>query len=311
MSGPGGSGPEEGAPSDRAPADGAVPDKRSHDLRHVASAAPRVMVVDGSKLVRRLIGDVLHKELADVEVVGCGGLEQARAALDAAPVDLVTTALVLPDGDGLQLARTVREATGQRYVPVIVVSGDAQAHLEARRFTEDVTDYFDKADGHQALAAFIRGYVQPAPIPGAHVLYVEDSRTVAIATTRMLQAQQMRVTHVPSVEDALEYLQAHADADRAPGADLVLTDVYLKGELSGHDLLAAIRQQFGYGKRRLPVLVMTGDFNRVNQSTLLREGANDLVLKPIEERLLVTKTLFQLRLAGLAGGNGASGAGNR
>src|SRR3546814_7354515 len=57
-------------------------DKRKHDLRHVASAAPRVMVVDGSKLVRRLIGDVLHKELPNVEVVGCSGLEQARAALD-------------------------------------------------------------------------------------------------------------------------------------------------------------------------------------------------------------------------------------
>src|SRR3546814_13106998 len=63
-------------------------DKRKHDLRHVASAAPRVMVVDGSKLVRRLIGDVLHKELPNVEVVGCSGLEQARAALDDAPVDL-------------------------------------------------------------------------------------------------------------------------------------------------------------------------------------------------------------------------------
>ncbi len=274
-------------------------DKRAHDLRHVASDAPRIMVVDGSKLVRRLIGDVLRKELPNVEVVGCDGLAAAGQALAAAPVDLVTTSLVLPDGDGLQLAQTVREAAGQRYVPVIVVSGDAQAHLEARRFTEDVTDYFDKANGHQALAAFIRGYVQPAPIPGAHVLYVEDSRTVAIATTRMLQAQQMRVTHVPSVEDALEFLHAHAQTEDAPGADLVLTDVYLKGELSGHDLLAAIRNEFGYGKRRLPVLVMTGDFNRVNQSTLLREGANDLVLKPIEERLLVTKTLFQLRLAGL------------
>src|SRR3546814_4419759 len=94
----------------------------------------------------------------------------------------------------------------------------------------------------------------------------------------------MRVTHVPSVEDALEFLHAHAGTDDAPGADLVLTDVYLKGELSGHDLLAAIRRQFGYGKRRLPVLVMTGDANRDNQANLLREGANDLVLKPIEER---------------------------
>ena len=42
---------------------------------------------------------------------------------------------------------------------------------------------------------------------------------------------------------------------------------------------------------------MTGDANADNQSALLRAGANDLVLKPIEERLLVTKTLFQLRLS--------------
>jgi len=286
--------------------------KRGHDLRHVASDAPRIMVVDGSKLVRRLIGDVLRRELPNVEVVGCSGLAEAGAALQAAEVDLVTTALVLPDGDGLQLARAVRAAAGQRYVPVIVVSGDAQARLEARSFTEDVTDYFDKADGHQALAAFIRGYVQPQPIPDAHVLYVEDSRTVAIATTRMLQAQQMRVTHVPSVEDALEFLRARAAAGDAPGVDLVLTDVYLKGDLDGRDLLRAVREEFGHGKRRLPVLVMTGDANPDNQSTLLREGANDLVLKPIEERLLVTKVLFQLRLAGLKqAGNGESGIGNR
>ena len=268
-----------------------------HNLRHLISDAPRVMVVDGSKLVRKLIGDVLQRELPNVDIVGCNGLAEARVALAAAPIHLATTALVLPDGDGLQLARAVREAAGQSYVPVIVVSGDVQSHLEARRFTEDVTDYFDKAHGHHALAAFIRGYVQPASIPGAHVLYVEDSRTVALATRRMLESQQLRVTHVISAEDALEYLRAHRDTDDAPGADLVLTDVYLKGELSGRDLVQAIRGEFGYSKRRLPVLVMTGDFNRVNQMALLRDGANDLVLKPIEERLLVTKALFQLRLS--------------
>ena len=44
---------------------------------------------------------------------------------------------------------------------------------------------------------------------------------------------------------------------------------------------------------------MTGDDNREKQGTLLREGANDLVPKPIEERLLVTKLLFQLRVAAM------------
>jgi CheY-like chemotaxis protein len=269
-----------------------------HDLRHLVSEAPRIMVVDGSKLVRRLIGDVLRRELPSAQVFGCAGLEEARAALAGNGMDLVTTALALPDGDGLELARTVREAAGQAYVPVIVVSGSAQESLETRRFTEDVTDYFDKALGHQALAEFIRGYVQPQAVAGARVLYVEDSKVVALATKRMLERQGLQVIHTISAEDALEYLHTARDGDD-PGADLVLSDVYLKGALTGRELLAQVRGPFGYGKRRLPVVVMTGDDNRDNQSTLLREGANDLVLKPIEERLLVTKVLFQLRIARL------------
>ncbi|MBD9536946.1 MAG: response regulator [Stenotrophomonas sp.] len=271
-----------------------------HELKHLISDAPRVMVVDGSKLVRRLISDVLTRELPDVEVVGCASIAEARAALAAGPVHLVTTSLALPDGDGLTLARSVRDAAGQAYVPVIVVSGDAQQHLEQRRFTEYVTDYFDKSLGHEALAAFIRGYVQPEPVPDATVLYVEDSRVVAEATKRMLERHDLHVVHVLTAEDAFSLLTAESLGRTQREIDLVLTDVTLKGELSGRDVVERIRIDFGYGKRRLPVLVMTGDGNPHNQSALLQSGANDLVQKPIEERLLVTKVLFQLRLARMA-----------
>ncbi len=272
----------------------------THELKHLISDAPRVMVFDGSKLVRKLISDVLQRELPDVEVVGCASIEEARAALATGPVHLVTTSLALPDGDGLALARSVREAAGQAYVPVIVVSGDAQRHLEQRRFNEFVTDYFDKALGHEALATFIRGYVQPEPVPGATVLYVEDSRVVAEATKRMLERHDLHVVHVLTAEDAFSLLTAESLGRTTRRIDLVLTDVTLKGELNGRDVVERVRIDFGYGKRRLPVLVMTGDSNPHNQSALLQAGANDLVQKPIEERLLVTKVLFQLRLTRLA-----------
>ncbi|MEG2803938.1 response regulator [Stenotrophomonas sp.] len=272
---------------------------RPQALKHLVDDAPRVMVVDGSKLVRKLIADVLQRELPAVEVVGCASIEEARRALEAGPVSLVTTSLTLSDGDGLALARLVRETAGQAYVPVIVVSGDAQQHLEQRRFTEYVTDYFDKALGHEALATFIRGYVQPETIPGATILYVEDSRVVAEATKRMLERQSLRVLHVMTAEEAFALLTAESLGRSSHRIDLVLTDVTLKGELSGRDVVERVRVDFGYGKRRLPVLVMTGDGNPHNQSGLLQAGANDLVQKPIEERLLVTKVLFQLRLARL------------
>ena len=271
-------------------------------LKHLEGPATRVMVVDGSKLVRKLIADVLQRDLPGVEVIGCDSIEDAQQALAQGPVDLVTTSLAARLRVGLALAPLRRARSDQAPVPVIVVSGDAQQHLEQRRFTEYVTDYFDKALGHEALATFIRGYVQPQTIPGATILYIEDSRVVAEATKRMLERQQLNVLHVVSAEEAFTLLTAESLGRSRHRIDLVLTDVTLKGELSGRDVVQRVRVDFGSGKRRLPVLVMTGDGNPHNQTGLLQSGANDLVLKPIEERLLVTKVLFQLRLARLNDG---------
>ena len=262
----------------------------------VMGAAPRVLVVDGSKVVRQLIARVLKAELPEAEVIGCGTGAEAHELLEGGAFDFITIALRLPDMDGLELARHVRESAAQVYVPIVVVSGDVDDRLHRRTLGEHVTDYFDKSLGFQALAEFIRGYVRPQDHAEGDVLYVEDSRVVALATRRILEKHGLTVHHVVSVEDALALLDT-AKASGVVGADIVLTDVSLKGELTGGDLLERIRRDYGYGKGRLPVLVMTGDENPVNQAALLRAGANDLVEKPIEEKLLMTKLLFQLRVS--------------
>ncbi len=263
--------------------------------RHLSSDEPRVLVVDGSRVVRRLIEQMLKSNLPGVIVLACETGAEAVAQLSDGVVDFVTTALRLPDMDGLELARQIRENSPQAYMPIVVVSGDVQERLVTRSLSDDVTDYFDKSLGFLALAEFIRGYVQPTESTSGEVLYVEDSRVVALATRRMLEKHGLTVLHVISVEDALAMLETAQSMDRI-GADIVLTDVNLKGELTGGDLLERIRHQLGYGKGHLPVIVMTGDDNPDNQAALLRAGANDLVEKPIEERLLVTKLLFQLRV---------------
>jgi len=264
--------------------------------RHITSETPRVMVVDGSKVVRRLIEQLLKADLPGVEVLSCESGAEAKKHLESGVVDLVTTALRLPDMDGLDLARYVREHAPQAYIPIVIVSGDVNERLMNRELSEVVTDYFDKSLGFNALSAFIRGYVRPDAQATGDVLYVEDSRVVALATRRMLEKYGLTVHHVTSVEDAVALLETAMVQGRI-GADVVLSDVNLKGELTGGDLLDRLRNEFGYSKGQLPVLIMTGDDNPRNQAELLRSGANDLVQKPIEERLLITKLLFQMRVA--------------
>ncbi|MDR2013468.1 MAG: response regulator [Rhodanobacter sp.] len=259
--------------------------------------APHVLVVDSSRVVRQIIERMLKAELPDVVVTGCGSGTGALAHMKSGHADLITTALHLPDMDGVEFAHLVRETSAQaRDVPIIVVSGDVQERLVARTLSNYVTDYFDKSLGMNALAAFIHGYVCPIDSIGGDVLYVEDSRVVAFATTRMLRHAGFSVTHVVSVEDALEQLKAMVAANKVPGFDLVLTDVSLKGDLGGGDLLDCIRHQFSYSKSDLPVLIMTGDNNPIRQAALLREGANDLVYKPVKNRLLIAKLQFQVRV---------------
>ena len=265
--------------------------------RHITSDNPRVMVVDGSKLVRRMIEQVLKQALPQLTVVSCESGAAAKDALQSGVVDLITMALRLPDMDGMELARFLREHAPQAFIPIIVVSGDANERLLERSFTDDVTDYFDKSLGFASLAEFIRGYVHPQDVVGGEVLYVEDSKVVAVATRRMLEKHGLKVNHVVSVEDALVLLDGYVAEGRAPGPDIVLTDVYLKGGLTGHDLLEQVRGRFGYARAQLPVLVMTGDDNPANPQLEQQLGDQQALLDRLLHQIIRPKSK-QCRLVG-------------
>lgn len=264
--------------------------------RHISSETPRVMVVDGSKLVRRLIEGLLIKDLPGATVISCGTGEEAKAALNSGVIDLVTTSLRLPDMDGVDLAKYVRHGSPQAYIPIIVVSGDVNSRMQNREFSAEITDCFDKSLGPEALSAFIRGYIRPDTQATGTILYVEDSRVVAMATRKVLERHGFTVIHVVSVEEGLEKVET-AKANGKQLADLILTDVYLKGGLTGKELLEEVRARIGYNKGEMPIIVMTGDDNVANQVALMRAGANDMVTKPTEEKILLAKICFQLKVS--------------
>ena len=264
--------------------------------RHISSETPRVMVVDGSKLVRRLIEGLLIKDLPGATVISCGSGEEAKVALNSGVIDLVTTSLRLPDMDGVDLAKYVRHGSPQAYIPIIVVSGDVNSRMQNREFSAEITDCFDKSLGPEALSAFIRGYIRPDTQATGTILYVEDSRVVAMATRKVLERHGFTVIHVVSVEEGLEKVET-AKANGKQLADLILTDVYLKGGLTGKELLEEVRARIGYNKGEMPIIVMTGDDNVANQVALMRAGANDMVTKPTEEKILLAKICFQLKVS--------------
>jgi len=252
----------------------------------MSESIAHIMVVDGSGVTRQVLARSLLAEIPHAEVFACANAREAIDQLNKQKVDLITTALMLPDMDGLTLCREVRSSKDHSYTPVIVVSGDADTRLLREGFEAGVTDYFDKSKGYKAFGAFIRAFIQRNTGLMGRILYVEDSATAATVITKTLQKHGLGVTHVKTAEDALRLLE---ESQENSMFDLVITDFYLQGTMTGGDLLHAIRAKFHYSQQEMPVLVLTSSDDQQTQVEVFHAGANDFVNKPLVEEILLAR----------------------
>jgi two-component system, cell cycle response regulator len=250
-----------------------------------------IMVVDGSEVSRTIISRILNAEMEHTRIATCGSGEDALAYLNADHFDLITTALMLPDMDGLDLTRAIRRSDSHHYTPIIVVSGDADTRLLREGFNAGVTDYFDKSLGYQAFVEFIKTFSRRNSGLVGKILYVEDSRTAAMVTCHIMEKHGLKVTHTTTAEQALEMLELTGPGSgrEEDGFDIVITDFFLKGRMTGGDLLHAVRTRLHYSQQEMPVLVVTVADNEQKQAEVFHAGANDFVTKPIVEEILIAR----------------------
>ena len=251
----------------------------------------RILVVDSSEVARTILVRILNEEMPDTEIVTCGTMEAACIWLERRRFDLITTALMLADKDGLEFSRYVRASSHHHYTPIIVVSGDADARLLREGFAAGVTDYFDKSLGYRTFVSFIQDFMRRNSGLVGRILYVEDNQLTATMMLRLMERHGLKVIHTTHAEEALKLL--HTTAPGGPQADetfdIVITDFFLRGYLTGGDLLHAIRTRFHYSQQEMPVLVLTGEESTERQIEVFHAGANDFVTKPIVEEVLMAR----------------------
>lgn len=247
-----------------------------------------IMIVDDSEVSRTLIARSLRAEMGNARITACATASEALGYLTTIKFDLITTALLLPDMDGLDLSRRIRETAIQRYTPIIVVSGNADDRLLREGFAAGVTDYFDKSLGYAEFVSFIKAFTQRNLGLVGRVLYVEDSPTAVEITRRVMETHGLQVVRVSTAEQALSLLEQNGPEDE-PEVDIVITDFFLRGKMTGGDLLHAIRAKLHYSQQELPVLVVTSIGNEKKQAEVFHAGANDFVTKPIVAEVLMAR----------------------
>jgi DNA-binding response OmpR family regulator len=147
---------------------------RSADQRRVKEAAfdgssnrpmprPVVLVIDDDADLVAMAGNYLARN--GFEVLTAIDARTGAAQLRERPVDLVVLDLGLPDGNGLELLRTLR--LDDRQVPVIVLSGRGLESDRLLGLELGADDYIVKPFSVPELAARIRAVLRRSAPPSA------------------------------------------------------------------------------------------------------------------------------------------------
>jgi len=165
----------------------------------------RVLVVDDEPQIRRLLRVSLAAQ--GYHLIEAGSGEQALARTAAEHPDLVILDLGLPDMDGQEVVRRLREWT---QVPIIVLSVRDRENDKVRAFDEGADDYVTKPFGMSELMARIRAALRHRiqaetkdPVFRAGDLVVDLGRRVVTVAGR-----EVKLT--PKQYDLLRTLVAHA-----------------------------------------------------------------------------------------------------
>ncbi len=122
-----------------------------------AAAAPRVLVVDDEPQIVRALKVVLRE--AGFQAVPA---ETAAEALDLAavrPPDAAIVDLVLPDGDGVDVTRRLRQWSE---MPILVLSAMDEEEQKVRALEAGADDYITKPFGARELVARLQAALRRA-----------------------------------------------------------------------------------------------------------------------------------------------------
>jgi signal transduction histidine kinase/DNA-binding response OmpR family regulator/HPt (histidine-containing phosphotransfer) domain-containing protein len=275
------------------------------DLRELSGL--RVLVVDDNATNRVILEEMLRGwQLRPTAVEG--GASALRALSDGLadgdPFGLVILDAMMPEMDGLEVARRIKQNPETSDLPMVMLSSiDSQDYATRGRevgILRHLTKPVTHSDLLNALFSVLSGGPEvsgegapysPVGTEGAgrRALLVEDNAVNQKVVKAMLEGDGWQV------EVASDGLDALAALEMSP-CDLVLMDVQMP-RMDGYEATAAIREREASGASRVPVIGLTASAMKGDRERCLAAGMDEYVPKPVRREVL-RQTIAQLGIEG-------------
>jgi two-component system KDP operon response regulator KdpE len=166
--------------------------------------SPRILIVDDEPSILATMAPLLRGRGYDVSTATSG--HAALDAVDRQPPQLVILDLGLPDLDGIEVTRRLREG---RAIPILVLSARGAERDKVAALDAGADDYVTKPFGSEELLARVRAALRRNDGAGASAgVIVRGDLSIDIDRRRVTRgADELRLT--PKEFDLLVFLAQH------------------------------------------------------------------------------------------------------
>lgn len=261
-------------------------------------AGRRIMAIDDNE-INRLVFEKQFAALGIDGVIcadGANALELLQQSQNAGGFDAVVIDHMMPDMDGVELAKRIREIPQCRDAKLILSSSSGQVATDLRARELGFDAAMPKPLGFGAMAGCIaaqfggaqasskttphRNSTEPAATNSLCILIVEDNQVNLMLATTILKKAGHRIDGASNGLEALSAL-------RNRSYDLILMDMMMP-EMDGLEATRAIRKLTG-PRAETPIIAMTANAMKGDREKCLQAGMNDYLSKPIDRAKLFEK----------------------
>ncbi|HZZ60397.1 MAG TPA: EAL domain-containing protein [Roseiarcus sp.] len=269
-------------------------------LDHRALPAARLMVVDAVADNRAFLSRRFVERGFEVVEADCAA--EALRLVQGQTFDVVLLDLTLPDGNGAEVLRQIRQKFSASLLPVIMMtpSGQAEDVIDAMKI--GANDYVTKPVDFSIALARVNNQAarrraelelgavdttaktNERALPAARLLIVDDIADNRAVLSRRFVKRGFEIVEADSGAEALRLVQEQT-------FDVVLLDVMMP-DMDGMEVLRRLRNKFSAAL--LPVIMVTAKTQPEDIVEALKAGANDYVTKPVDLSIVLARVNNQV-----------------
>jgi two-component system, NtrC family, sensor kinase len=249
---------------------------------------PGVLIVDDSITVRMVLDDAFRA--AGIVTTLCATIAAARSAILSNSFALIVLDILMPDGDGIDLLREIRNTPATSSTIVMLLSTEAEVQDRTRGLKTGADEYIGKPfDQSYIVARALELLRKKEPGRGDErsttVLIIDDSPTFSAELQATLESSGYTVVTSGTGEDGLRAAVAARPA-------VIVVDGVLPG-IDGATVIRRIRADAAL--RSTPCILLTGSEDRRGELDALDAGADAYVRKEDNTEMILARVTAILR----------------